>query len=77
MKTKIPGFTAGASIYKPNRVYFSVSRNPSDSAPVIVPAQFGPCSFTGALCVAALLDAVPGDEIPICTVFWYYCGGEA
>ena len=35
------------------------------------------CAFVCALCVAAIADGVPGDEVPVCAVCFGMCSGQA
>ena len=35
------------------------------------------CAFVCALCVAAIADGVPGDEVPVCAVCFGMCFGTS
>ena len=70
----IPGFTAETTLYRSDRAYSSTSRHARVAESVVVPATWwGYCAALAAACVAALADAVPGDEVVACGYFYFQC----
>ena len=58
---------------------FSDFRETFDSGVAIAAAAPNPwmCAFVCALCAAAILDGVPGDEVPLCALCMNLCSQSA
>jgi hypothetical protein len=70
----MPGFTAENALYRSGRQYSAKSRLSRGAQSAIVPATWwGYCAVLAAGCLAALADAVPGDEVVACGYFYFQC----
>jgi len=75
--SSLPGFTAEKSFYKPVRGYRMSRENTGMARSAVIPAQLSVCTWLGALCVAAILEPIPGDELAWCGAYFARCGGLA
>lgn len=71
---RVPGFTAEATLHRSARHYAAMSSDRGATSSVVVPATWwGYCAVLAAACLAALADAVPGDEVVACGYFYFEC----
>lgn len=73
----VPGFTAEAAMYRSTVGYRGAFQASGAFQSQVFPAQLSLCTWLGALCVAAILDPVPGDELAWCGAYFARCGGLA
>jgi hypothetical protein len=77
----MPGFTAELSLGKAMGVYRVASFGKLAAMNRVQPSQvfpaLGECAIVCGLCVLALLDGIPGDEVPACLLCYGVCGHSA
>jgi hypothetical protein len=71
---KTPGFAAETTLYQSGGSYSAMSRSSYAAPSAVTPATWwGYCAVLAAACVAAVADAVPGDEVAACGYFYFQC----
>jgi hypothetical protein len=77
----LPGFTAEVSLFNANTRYYPSQyqgawRSSAPDGGTIYPA-FSACYYLTFLCVAAILEPIPGDELAVCGAAVAACGASA
>jgi hypothetical protein len=77
----MPGFRAEQSLGKTIGVYRVASFGKLCAMNRVQPSQvfpaLGECAIVCGLCVAAVLDGIPGDEVPACILCYAVYGHSA
>ena len=70
---RVPGLTAEATLHRSARHYAAMSSDRGATAQWCPRHVVGYWAVLAAACLAALADAVPGDEVVACGSFYFEC----
>jgi hypothetical protein len=70
---RLPQFAAQATLYRSDMGYRAAGAAGAADATIVPAMWWGYCAVLGAACLAALADAVPGDEVAACGYFYFQC----